>query len=795
MSELEDQASVSDIANANANANADTDTDTDANTDPYATADEVGLPQQSDQSESGLSHQTSLTHPQASEGPAEPPHDANTFFEIVVPKIKNPQDYEYLSGHFEAHCILAVDMHEPKFIVRLGSGERTTITARQLLRLKNGPRLFREFVDGSQSPDPLAMNLDNDPQLVHTGGDGQSEEVEDVGRQIGIARSRQRRLGVSGASFAQFFNPKRTRKEQPVVLNESSSEDSDEAESSSESEEDVRPTSRRHLNRAAQKKTKRSRESSEESFVSNRGTRVSTRLQKTTRYNFKERLEDDEMSEVEVVAPKKKFSGAKEQFVELPEDDSFREAHSNQCFFCGKWEDESSKQESLVFCQGCTSSYHRDCLGPRTARKHLVTKVGPDDFILQCSNCLGIKHRDHDILPHLGHCAICKEAGLMSTPLRESYTAQEEQQLREENGGIDPVTEVERSSVNNADNVLIRCTRCKRAFHVEHVLPTPEADRSDMRTDYWHCSECFEAPAAPLPIQAIVAWRSKNADVKVVPRLVELVPEIEKEYLVKWTNQSYFNVVWMPGDWVWCIARSAMFSSFLKSSKSDKPIWTTEEAVPEENLCVDIIFDLEYTREPESLEERANPELVERAFVKFKGLTYEETVWEHPPKQTNAVQWQDFKTALADKVFSETIQPLKNKVLQERLKDARKKNFENHLILKSQPEMVTGGKLMGYQMEGVNWMYYQYFQQRNAVLADDMGLGKTLQIITLLSALIENFECFPFLIVVPNSTVPNWRREIKSWAPKMRVVTYYGSAWARQMAEKHEMFHNACPTP
>lgn len=126
MSELEDQASVSDIDNANANANADTDTD--ANTDPYATADEVGLPQQSDQSESGSSHQTSLTHPQASEGPAEPPHDANTFFEIVVPKIKNPQDYEYLSGHFEAHCILAVDMHEPKFIVRLGSGERTTVS-------------------------------------------------------------------------------------------------------------------------------------------------------------------------------------------------------------------------------------------------------------------------------------------------------------------------------------------------------------------------------------------------------------------------------------------------------------------------------------------------------------------------------------------------------------------------------------------------------------------------------------------------------------------------------------------
>lgn len=49
-------------------------------------------------------------------------------FEIVVPVVNNSEDYEYLPGHFEVHHILAVDMHEPKLIVRLRSGERETVS-------------------------------------------------------------------------------------------------------------------------------------------------------------------------------------------------------------------------------------------------------------------------------------------------------------------------------------------------------------------------------------------------------------------------------------------------------------------------------------------------------------------------------------------------------------------------------------------------------------------------------------------------------------------------------------------
>lgn len=43
-------------------------------------------------------------------------------------------------------------------------------------------------------------------------------------------------------------------------------------------------------------------------------------------------------------------------------------------------------------------------------------------------------------------------------------------------------------------------------------------------------------------------------------------------------------------------------------------------------------------------------------------------------------------------------------------------------------------------------------------------------------------------MVTPNSTCPNWRREIKKWAPSLRVVTFYGGKLAREMAMQYELY-------
>lgn len=44
--------------------------------------------------------------------------------------------------------------------------------------------------------------------------------------------------------------------------------------------------------------------------------------------------------------------------------------------------------------------------------------------------------------------------------------------------------------------------------------------------------------------------------------------------------------------------------------------------------------------------------------------------------------------------------------------------------------------------------------------------------------------------MTPNSTCPNWRREIQKWAPELRVVTYYGTKQSRDMAMKYELYPN-----
>lgn len=45
------------------------------------------------------------------------------------------------------------------------------------------------------------------------------------------------------------------------------------------------------------------------------------------------------------------------------------------------------------------------------------------------------------------------------------------------------------------------------------------------------------------------------------------------------------------------------------------------------------------------------------------------------------------------------------------------------------------------------------------------------------------------LVVVPNSTITNWVREFERWAPKLRVVPFYGESKARDLIRLHELHH------
>lgn len=90
--------------------------------------------------------------------------------------------------------------------------------------------------------------------------------------------------------------------------------------------------------------------------------------------------------------------------------------------------------------------------------------------------------------------------------------------------------------------------------------------------------------------------------------------------------------------------------------------------------------------------------------------------------------------------------------------------------------IVINGTMRPYQLQGLNWMVSLHHNGLNGILADEMGLGKTLQTISFLSYLkhIRGVNG-PHLVVVPKSTLQNWKREFEHWSPGFNVVVLTGT--------------------
>ena len=97
-----------------------------------------------------------------------------------------------------------------------------------------------------------------------------------------------------------------------------------------------------------------------------------------------------------------------------------------------------------------------------------------------------------------------------------------------------------------------------------------------------------------------------------------------------------------------------------------------------------------------------------------------------------------------------------------------------------QPDLVTGGLMRTYQLEGLDWLTSLYENGLNGILADEMGLGKTIQTISFIAFLREKGINGPFLIAAPLSTTSNWVAEFKKWTPKIPTVLYHGSKQERE---------------
>lgn len=79
--------------------------------------------------------------------------------------------------------------------------------------------------------------------------------------------------------------------------------------------------------------------------------------------------------------------------------------------------------------------------------------------------------------------------------------------------------------------------------------------------------------------------------------------------------------------------------------------------------------------------------------------------------------------------------------------------------LDSSPQYKNDNELRGYQLEGLNWLRYCWYNNSNCILADEMGLGKQ-EVVCFLTAQVKLFRaCLSFTTCTRKETLEVSRNE------------------------------------
>ena len=460
-------------------------------------------------------------------------------------------------------------------------------------------------------------------------------------------------------------------------------------------------------------------------------------------------IDDDSFYIAEEKAPgTPKVISVREVIQPVNPDSAFALTHNDFCHTCSG----SKQRGQLVYCQGCSLTFHKNCLGYRSGREHVVTKIREEDFVLQCKYCIGVYKKKDSSAPSYDMCQACKKPGKACAAFSEKKTSRQEEKLREQNGGVDPITPVSSDLVNNSDLVLFRCVKCHRGWHIDHLPPIGKETVStdflwERLKDYsidWQCNECSSAKHK---IHRLVAWRpipekrTPHSSETGTPSFLDF-DEDSKEYLIKWESTSYFHCSWKPSAWVFGIAPSIQRSAFAKRDAEKSLLhYSEKDAIPEEYLMPDIILNLKmdsstYVRTNRKEDELAQAPKIRKIFVKFQGLGYDDVVWDVPPKKSDGKAiYNAFVEAYYDYLDGKFFESEPYHKIRDRVKAYKEADFEE---VDTQPAGLQRGKLMSYQIEGLNWLLENYHAGKSVVLADEMGLGKTVQVVSLVASLVQD---------------------------------------------------------
>ncbi len=113
--------------------------------------------------------------------------------------------------------------------------------------------------------------------------------------------------------------------------------------------------------------------------------------------------------------------------------------------------------------------------------------------------------------------------------------------------------------------------------------------------------------------------------------------------------------------------------------------------------------------------------------------------------------------------------------------DDMQKKIKKSMDQRPRVPSLLKAELRPYQADGYQWMVRMTGWGAGVCLADDMGLGKTVQAIAFM---LHTAKKGPALIAAPASVVPNWRSELKRFAPSLNVTVLNVAADRKETIEK-----------
>ncbi|XP_049635056.1 chromodomain-helicase-DNA-binding protein 6 isoform X1 [Suncus etruscus] len=239
-------------------------------------------------------------------------------------------------------------------------------------------------------------------------------------------------------------------------------------------------------------------------------------------------------------------------------------------------------------------------------------------------------------------------------------------------------------------------------------------------------------------------------------------------FYVKYRNFSYLHCKWATMEELEKDPRIAQkIKRFRNKQAQMKHIFTEpdEDLFNPDYIEVDRILEVAHTKDAETGEE------VTHYLVKWCSLPYEESTWE-----------------LEEDVDPAKVKEFESLQVLPEIKHVERPASDSWQKLEKSREYKNSNQLREYQLEGMNWLLFNWYNRKNCILADEMGLGKTIQSITFLSEIFLRGIHGPFLIIAPLSTITNWEREFRTWT-EMNAIVYHGSQISRQMIQQYEMVY------